>query len=211
MKTPSRRETPEDRSAERAQPLICEHCGRAMAGYQSVTYGSPDNGFRELCGTCFNQAVADRGSIEFDHVQFEPIDVPDAGGATHRLHFEVRLFGNRVSLEAFELIDDQPGGYQFQVIGDVDGDLFELMGRMVLRIRRLLGQQHLEAEAGTKALHIADLLARGRITWDDNEDGRLPMLVIDGKEISWERFGELVMAFEGWQFKFELKDPSDEI
>jgi hypothetical protein len=43
-------------------------------------------------------------------------------------------------------------------------------------------------------LHVADLLVRGRITWDDNEDGRLPMLVIDGKEISWEHFGQFTPA-----------------
>jgi hypothetical protein len=211
MKAPPHRERPDNHSADPMNPLICAACKRAMAGYQSVTYGSLESGYRELCGACFNQAVAERGDIEFDHVQFEPIEVPDVAGTTHRFHFEVRLFGDRVSLEAFELLDGEPGGYQFQVIGDAEGDLFELMGRLVPRIRRLLGQQHLKAEAGTKALHIADLLARGRITWDDDEDGRLPMLVIDGKEISWDRFGEMVMAFEGWQFKFELKDPSDEI
>lgn len=60
-------------------------------------------------------------------------------------------------------------------------------------------------------LHIADLMVRGRITWDDKEGGRLPMLVIDGKEISWERFGRMVMGFEGWQFRMEIKDKGEEI
>jgi hypothetical protein len=67
-----------------------------------------------------------------------------------------------------------------------------------LRIRRLLAQQHLKTEPHLPGLHIADFLVRGRITWDDNEDGRLPMLVIDGREISWEQFGRMVMGFEGW-------------
>ena len=57
--------------------------------------------------------------------------------------FEVHLLGDRVSLEAFELVDGAPGGYQFQVLGDAEEDLFDLMGRMVPRIRRLLSQQHL--------------------------------------------------------------------
>ena len=43
------------------------------------------------------------------------------------------------------------------------------------------------------------------------EDGRLPMLVIDGNEISWDQFGRMVMGFEGWQFKLEIKDRSDEV
>jgi hypothetical protein len=37
------------------------------------------------------------------------------------------------------------------------------------------------------------------------------MLVIDGKEISWESFGRMVMGFEGWQFRFENKDRSEEV
>ena len=67
------------------------------------------------------------------------------------------------------------------------------------------------SRACTTGLHIADFLVRGRITWDENEGGRLPMLVIDGKEISWEQFGRMVMGFEGWQFKFEIKDRSEEV
>jgi hypothetical protein len=108
-------------------------------------------------------------------------------------------------------LDGAPGGYRFQVLGDAEEDLFELMGKMVPRIRRLLSRQHLKSEPHMPGLHIADLLVRGRITWDDNEDGRLSMLVIDGKEISWERFGRMVMGFEGWQFKFEIRDRSVEI
>jgi hypothetical protein len=46
---------------------------------------------------------------------------------------------------------------------------------------------------------------------EPNEDGRLPMLVIDGREISWEQFGRMVMGFEGWQFKLEIKDWSEEV
>jgi len=60
-------------------------------------------------------------------------------------------------------------------------------------------------------LHIADFMVRGRITWDENEDGRLPMLVIDGKEISWDQFGRMVAGFEGWQFRFEIRDRSEKI
>jgi hypothetical protein len=41
--------------------------------------------------------------------------------------------------------------------------------------------------------------------------GCLPLLVIDGKEISWEEFGRMVMTFEGWQFRFEIRDRSEAI
>jgi len=41
--------------------------------------------------------------------------------------------------------------------------------------------------------------------------GGAQMLVIDGKEISWNQFGRMVMGLEGWQFRFEIRDPSEEI
>ena len=196
---------------EPARPLRCHTCSRAIAGFESVHYGSMEGGYRDLCNRCFNVEVAAAGEIDFSHVQFEPLELADAAGKTRQFHFEVRLGGDHVALEAFELVEGAPGGFQFQVMGDPDEDLFELMGRMVPRIRKLIGQQHLKPEPYMKGLHIADLLVRGRITWDANEDGRVPMLVIDGQEITWERFGKMLMGFEGWQFKLEIKDRSEEI
>ena len=58
---------------------------------------------------------------------------------------------------------------------------------------------------------MADLLVRGRIAWDSEEDGRVPIVVVDGREISWEQFGRMLMTFEGWQFKLEIRDKSEEV
>ena len=38
-----------------------------------------------------------------------------------------------------------------------------------------------------------------------------PMVVIDGREISWDELGRIVAAFEGWQFKLEFRDLSEEV
>ena len=206
-----RKSPPNSPVVDPERPLLCHTCSRAIAGFESVHYGSVGGGYRDLCNRCFNQEVAAAGGIDFSHVQFEPLEVPDAAGQTHRFNFEVRLLGDQVALEAIEIIRGDPGGYEFQVLGDAAADLFELMGQMVPRIRRLLAQQHLNSDPHMPGLHIADSLVRGRIAWDAREHGLLPMLVIDGQEISWEQFGRMVMSFEGWQFRFEIKDRSDEI
>jgi hypothetical protein len=114
MKRKSARKAP---IVEPDRPLRCDTCGRAIAGFESVHYGSIEGGYRDLCNRCFNEEVAAAGEIEFSHVQFEPIELADAPGTTHRFHFEVHLLGDKVSLEAFELVDGAPGGYQFQVLG----------------------------------------------------------------------------------------------
>jgi hypothetical protein len=54
-------------------------------------------------------------------------------------------------------------------------------------------------------------MVRGRIDCDIEADDRLPLLVIDGKEIPWDQFGRMLMSFEGWQFKLEIRDRSEEV
>ena len=51
----------------------------------------------------------------------------------------------------------------------------------------------------------------GRIEWDDDRGGRVPLLVIDGREIDWDEFGRMLMSFEGSQFKLHIADKSEEL
>jgi hypothetical protein len=128
----------------------------------------------------------------------------------HEFHFRTHLFGTGVALDAFELRDGEPAGYSFQVIGEPTEDLFALLGRLIAKMRRALSIRHLID--GEHGLQIADhQVVRGRIEWDDAHDGRLPLLVIDGREIDWDEFGRLLMTFEGWQFKLTIADKSEEL
>ena len=52
---------------------------------------------------------------------------------------------------------------------------------------------------------------RGWIEWDDARNGRVPILIIDGREIDWDEFGRMFMSFEGWQFKLIIGDKSEEL
>jgi hypothetical protein len=189
---------------------LCHTCRAPIAGYDSVHYGSIETGYRDLCSRCFNEEVASLGDLDFQHVNFEPVEMPDAGGQMHRFHFRLHLLGDRVSLEAFELKDGAPGGYQFQMLDDAEADLFAVMGQLIERMRRALALRHLEKEPGF-GLSIKDFLVRGRIDCDLESDDRMPQLIIDGRAISWEQFGRMLMGFEGWQFKLEIRDRSEEI
>jgi hypothetical protein len=190
-------------------PQHCDTCRQEIAVCDSVHYGSTEAGYRLLCSRCFNEEVARQGDLDFQHVQFDPVEMPDSAGATHQFHFRVHLLGDQVALNAFELKDGAPRGYEFQVLGDAEADLFSLMAQMIERMRRALAMRHLQKERGQ--FHIADMTARGHITWDSDEDGRVPLLVIDGHEITWDDFGRMLMTFEGFQFKLEIHDKSEEV
>ena len=84
-----------------------------------------------------------------------------------------------------------------------------LLVRLIERMRRSLSVRYLES--GEDSARIADQTVRGRIDWDPSGDGRTPLLVIDGREVSWDEFGRMLMSFEGWQFRLAIRDRSEEV
>lgn len=84
-----------------------------------------------------------------------------------------------------------------------------LLGRLIEKMRRALSIKHLSN--GELGLQIADhQVVRGMIGWDEDQDGHVPLLTIDGREITWREFGRMLMTFEGWQYKLEIRDKSAE-
>ncbi len=186
----------------------CSNCGAIVPSYDTVQCGSIEMGYKQICNQCFNQQVAKMDGLDaFQHANFPPIGIPDCTGEVHEFNFRTRLFGSGVALDAFELRDGQLEGYRFQIIGDPNDDLMELFGRLVERIRRALSVRHLVN--GELGLEIAERNVRAQIEWDEDCDG-LPILVIDGRKVKWEDFGRMLMTFEGWQFRLNILDNSEE-
>jgi hypothetical protein len=188
---------------------VCEACGTAVPAYDVVSYGSIEHGYSTLCTPCFNAEIARTlGLQHFEHVRLEPVVMTDCAGEQHEFHFRTRLLGELMVLEAFELKDGGPSGYQFEIVGDRAGEPLSLLGRLIERMRRSLSVQYLEGSED--GVQIADRTVCGRIEWDETGDGRTPLLVIDGQEFSWDDFGRMLMTFEGWQFRLAIRDRSEE-
>jgi hypothetical protein len=188
----------------------CVSCGRSVPDYDIINFGSVDTGYRQLCTKCFNTEVADSDGLDkFEHADFAPVELTDCDGQAHVFHFRTRLFGPGVAMDAFEVRDGHPAGYQFQMIGEPEDDPLTLLARLIEKIRRAISIKHLKV--GNLGLQIADRpIVRGRIGWDEAEEGRVPLVVIDGRDITWDEFGRMLMTFEGWQFKLEIRDKSEE-
>ena len=194
------------------QQVHCEGCGKDVPGYDITHFGSIDNGYRDLCSLCFNTEVAKLSGLDnFDSTRLEPIGISDCNGELDQFHFVTRLLVSMVTLEAFELQEGQRAGYEFQMIGDPEEDQLDLLGRMVKRIRKALSVKHLADDGDGHGLRIADMMVRGQIGCDYSEGVPAPSVVVDGQEISWEKFGSMLSSFEGWQFRLEILDRSDEL
>jgi hypothetical protein len=193
------------------QQTRCAGCSQVVPNYDIVNAGSVEKGYRALCGKCFNTEMAKLDGLDrFEHVTFEPVRLADCTGETHEFHFRTHLFGTGVAVDAFELRDGHPAGYQFQIIGDPQEDLLVLLGRLIEKIRRGLSIKHVRNDEF--GLQIADhRVVRGTIEWDDSQGGSVPLLSVDGREITWQEFGRMLMTFEGWQFKVEIRDKSEDL
>jgi hypothetical protein len=186
----------------------CEECGREIRrAYESVNLTESDgSSSRLLCIECYNQEMAAYTGVTFQHPQFSSVELADTEGNKHLFYFVTRLLGAEVSIEAYEESADP--GYRFQVHGEVE-DIQKLHCKLMGKMQRALTWQHIVEEKGN--LSVTDYLkVRGRFEWDDETDGELPLLVIDGKAVTWDEFGRILMTFEGWQFKIEIYDPSEE-
>jgi hypothetical protein len=105
-------------SQVQSAPYTCDSWPQPIPVCGGVSYGSLESGYRELCNRCFNEEIARSNDINFQHVEFQPLEMLDAAGQSHEFHFRLRLLGDRVALDAFELRDDEPRGYHFQALGD---------------------------------------------------------------------------------------------
>ena len=190
--------------------VCCDVCGTTVQAYEIVSYGSMEQGYRKLCTRCFNTEVAGAMGLQgFESVRLDPVMMTDCAGERHEFHFQLRLLGSIVALDALEIRAGSPKGYQFQILGEPDDEPLSLLGRLIERMRRSLSVKHLvPSEQGPQ---IANQTVCGRIDWDETQDGRVPLLVIDGQEVSWDELGRMLMSFEGWQFRMVIRDRSEEM
>jgi hypothetical protein len=79
----------------------------------------------------------------------------------------------------------------------------------VEKIRRALAV--MKVRRGRLGLEITEETVRGRIGWDDAAKSRGPLVTIDGQEFSWHDLGHALMCFDGWKFKLDVAEHSDEL
>ena len=184
----------------------CSACGTKVGSYDGV-FLSAKEGTRFLCSRCYNETIAEYLGLDYEHVAFEPVTLEDRDGMPHTFQFRSRVFSDQLSLEALET--GPRAGYEFAVIADAEQDLFVTFRQLFERIRRELGRRHIEPEG--EGYQITDAaVVRGQITSDPDAFDRMPLLIIDGKPVTWEELGRMVSPFEGFRFKLEIFDRSEE-
>ena len=128
-------------------------------------------------------------------------------------HFKILSFlvPSGLSSEAIEVTNDGSPGYIFSILSDFDTETEEAEERLKEKIKKGINKRHIKKKRDSWEISDKQKLV-GRVEWndDDSDTEYENIFVIDGKRITFETFATMLRTFEGWQFKMEIIDPSND-
>ncbi len=184
----------------------CKRCGEKTIG-TIINLADPEIG-GAYCVPCYNKVIAGKLGIDFEHIDFAPLTLKDDYGKPHTFEFEMILVPPGISIRAFERKTNGVEGYRFEILGERDQSCREIHAELVNRIKRGLARRHLTENDWDGSFSPKDIV-RGRIDYDNSSDE--PKFVIDGMTFSLQELGRMMLTYEGFQFRLEFVDPSDEV
>lgn len=96
-------------------------------------------------------------------------------------------------------------GYEFGVLGDHDADVTVLAAAVRRHAEVEMGRRYLEPGHGGMRWDLAGDEVAGRLEWDP-DDGPV-RVVVDGRVLTWEEFGQALASLEGWRFRLLIEEP----
>lgn len=189
----------------------CDSCKTRLQPHDNIILKLED-GDQHLCSHCYNEVMAEHlGEFDYENVYFEPDVMTDSDGIEHTFSFSSRLIGaEQVVMEATEVKDDGSAGYAFQIIDDTKTEPLDRYKILYEKMKCGLGTKHIQPDDLTRYSITAPGMVRGHITSDLDDENDMPVVVIDGKEVSWSELGKMVSTYMGFNFKLELFDRSEE-
>ena len=179
----------------------CDKCGRELGAGESISV----TGVGERCYGCFNEEIAARMGVEFDDTPIQPIELADADGVVHRFQMKSLLVATGREMVAEEVPRPERGGFRFVVLGDYEADAWELFRRLYDKMKHEIAVRHVEHTEFGWQLTKGERLV-GRIEWDEETGGAIPLLVVDGRAYSWDEVGRMLMTFEGFTLYARVED-----
>lgn len=191
----------------------CDECGQMKPAFGFTHLTSEAGGVgRKLCSECCNREYMLRAGLpELETVDFEPLSCRDCAGKKHIFYFVVHM-STGLGIKAFELVDGAPGGYQFFVLEPPQTAVRKAHDKLVKKIEAGLSVRYLRSSdfpgsgARQNRLYVKGTAVNGRI--DESDDGS-PVVVVDGRQYSWEEFGQFLTPFNGFDFRLECFDTCD--
>lgn len=182
----------------------CERCGSS----EVKIHFTMDEIRMDICNDCYNELMSEKFEVELEPL-IETFSLSDYQGISRTFHIERRLHPIGIYLEASENIEF---GYKFAVHGELNSNQYELLKKLIEKVRKGIGKQQVETKVFPNGQTVKTILNdqfTGLIEYDENTEGT-PLVIIDGKPFTWEEVGQMVMSYEGFQIKLKMYEMTDD-
>ena len=162
-----------------------------------------------LCLDCYNEMMAKQLGVTATSYP-EGVAIKDGQGKVHQFRLRKRLDPIGIIMDAEE---ETEVGYQFREYGELHEDQGELLLRLLAKAENGMAEDYIEKGEfpnGQTYHSVANDRLAGRIE-PSREDHQIPILVVNGKQYSWDEVGRMLMHYEGFQVQMEMVDLSEEI
>ncbi len=172
----------------------CSGCRQARA---SVSFDG-----RVLCEGCLDRQLSAATGWPRLPPPPRPKIVVGPDGQRHLIQYRLLRMPGGITAVAEERVAPGRAGYRLEVTADHRDDPAPLLEKIRHAIRSAVGHPCLELDERNEWTLVGDEVA-GRLTEDENPYS-LPHVVIDGRLLTWDEFGELLSSFTGWSFHLRL-------
>jgi hypothetical protein len=161
----------------------------------------------ELCDRCFDRRIAAQtGYAELPEPP-PPFTLEGPDGRRHRMRFRLWRAPTGIEVEVEETKVPIGEGYRVAVLGDHDADVDTLIARARAAVAHRVAHQYLEPATRRSGWTVKDMEVAGRFACDDDfSTGHPYKVVVDGRTLTWEEFGDALESFDGWEFRLEVLD-----
>lgn len=190
--------------------LKCNICGEKNKQLNFINLTHANLEYETICIKCYNSQIAEIIDIELDHIEETTFDIIDAYGNLRKFDIRQLIVPTGISLAACETKDDAENYfYSINVLGDIECNQKELYEKLITKVKKEMSRKQLDPKSGYKDL-ISDS-AIGEFLWDEDSEDNVTKVRIDGKELSWIEFGRIFNKYEGFRFKIEVFDKTEDI
>lgn len=190
----------------------CENCGEST--YGMVTLTNETGQARHLCNSCHNEEMANLLGIDnFDDYQ-KNYQAKDISGKLRTFYIQKKLFPLGVKWIAYETRNGKvlEEGYQFLIYAELEENPRFSLQRLLNKINKGLSVKYIKQKRFEGQVMYTLPLDKlvGRIEWDDDFNGQIPKIIVDGNAYTWQQIGRMLMGYEGWNLKLEISEEGED-
>lgn len=190
----------------------CNNCGKST--YSMIKLNDDKGRTRLLCNNCHNEEMANLlGLGNFNDYQ-ETYQASDINGKLRTFYIQKSLFPLGVKWTAYETKNGRvlEEGYRFLVCAKLEENPRFSLQRLLNKINKGLSVKYIKQKRfdGQVMYTLQHDKLVGRIEWDDDYNGQIPKIIVDGNAYTLEQIGKMLMAYEGWNLKLEITEEGED-